>query len=117
MNDFHKQYGDITSLTEKMYVPEVIGKVVYTGNVDTTFKLKRTNDIYDRYTAILATVSQSSSLIGVYVIGVTSTGESISKIAGVDATIARSGDNVTVTFAASNIYSNGLLFAPQLHIM
>ena len=100
-----------------MYIPEVIGKVVYTGNVDTTFKLKRTNDIYNRYTAILATVSQGTSLIGVYVIGVTSTGESISKIVGVDATIVRSGDNVTVTFAASNIYSNGLLFAPQSYIM
>ena len=100
-----------------MYVPEVIGKIVYTGNVDTTFKLKRTNDIYDRYTAILTTVSQGTTLVGVYVIGVTSTGESINKIAGVDATIARSGDNVTVTFAASNIYSSGLLFAPRSHIM
>ena len=107
----------VSELTEKMYVPEVIGKVIYTGNVDTTFKLKRTNDMYDRYTAILTTVSQGTTLVGVYVIGVTSTGESINKIAGVDATIARSGDNVTVTFAASNIYSSGLLFAPQSHIM
>lgn len=104
-------------LTEKIYTPEVIGKVVNVGNVDTTFKLKRTTDPFNRYTAILATASQDANLIGVYVIGVTSTGELINRIAGVDATIERSGDNVTVTFATSNIYSNGLLFAPQSYIM
>lgn len=100
-----------------MYVPEVIGKVVNVGSSDTIFKLKRTTDLFKRYTAILTTSSQEANLIGIYVIGVTSTGESINKIAGVDATIARSGDNVTVTFQTSNIYADGLLFAPQSYIM
>lgn len=104
-------------LTDNMYVPEVIGKVVNVGSADTTFKLKKTSGQFERYTAILAVTSQNADLIGVYVIGVKFTGEAITKIAGtVDATIARSGDNVIVTFAANNIYSNGLLIAPRGYI-
>ena len=100
-----------------MYAPEVIGKVVNTGSNDTTFKLKRTFTEYTRYTAILAVTSQNTELIGVYIIGVNTDGEVITKIAGtVDATIARSGDNVVITFASSNIYSGGLLIAPKLYI-
>lgn len=99
-----------------MYTPEVIGKTVGVGNSDTTFKLKRTTNQFDRYVAILAVTSQDANLIGIYAIGVTYTGESINKIAGLDATIARSGDDVTVTFPTFNIYSNGLLIAPKSHI-
>lgn len=99
-----------------MYVPEVIGKTVEVTSSDTTFKLKRTSNQLDRYVAILAVTSQDANLIGMYAIGVTYTGESINKIAGIDATIARSGDNVIVTFPTFNIYSNGLLIAPKSHI-
>ena len=88
--------------------------MVNTGSNDTTFKLKRTSGQHTRYTAILAITSQNTDLVGVYIIGVNNTGEAITKIAGtVDATIARSGDNVIVTFASSNIYSSGLLIAPK----
>ena len=97
-----------------MYIPEVIGKTVAVGSYDTTFKLKRTTDFYDRYTAMLSVTSQSCDLIGVYIIGVNFTGEAISKIAGtVDATITRSGDDVIVTFNSYNIYSTGILIAPK----
>lgn len=91
--------------------------MVEVGSSDTTFKLKRTPNQFSRYTAILAVASQDTNLIGVYIIGVTSTGEAITKIAGsVDATITRSGDNVTITFVTNNIYSSGTLIAPKDYI-
>ena len=97
-----------------MYTPEVIGKVVNTGSNDATFKLKRTSDQFTRYTAMLALVSQNTELVGVYIIGVDNTSETITKIAGtVDATITRSEDNVIVTFASNYIYSSGLLISPK----
>lgn len=100
-----------------MYVPEAIGKVVYAENNSATFKLKRTNSEFERYTAIFVVTSQKANLVGEYVIGVTFTSELINKIAGVDATIVRSGDNVTVTFNVADIWSNGILIAPKEYVM
>lgn len=91
----------------------MIGNTVNTMNNSATFKLKSANE-GQRYTAILAQTHQTETLVGLYVIIVTSTNQTIIKIAGtVDATIARSGDNVTVTFGIDSIWTNGILLAPK----
>ena len=104
----------ITDLTEKMYTPDVIGIQVNADNNSVTFKLKKPSVAIQRYTAILAQTHQDGGLIGIYVISVNSSKDVIAKIAGYDATISRSGDNVTVTFdQIVSIWSSGILIAPK----
>ena len=116
MPAFHTRYGDIVSLTEKMYTPDVIGIQVNADNNSVTFKLKKPSFEMQRYTAILAQTHQDGGLTGFYVISVNTSKDSIEKIA--DATISRSGDNVTVAFSQIvSIWSSGILIAPKEYVM
>lgn len=81
-----------------------------------TFTLKRPTAWTDiRFTAVIFLCNQSCNFIGAYAIGVNSTTESITKIAGdTSATIKRVDDNtVTITFGSFAIWSYGLLIIPR----
>lgn len=94
---------------------DVVSMMVNTDSNSATFKLKLTpSGSYTRYTAPLVLCNKDTILIGTYAIGVNDVGQTINKIAGVDATISRNGDNVTVTFSSDNIWSTGLLIAPRI---
>ena len=107
----------VNELTEKMYTPDVIGIQVDADNTSVTFKLKKPGSDLKRYTAILAQTHQNGGLIGLYVISVDKSNDAIEKIAGFDATVSRSEDNVTVIFTGINsIWASGILIAPKDYI-
>ena len=85
--------------------------IVNVGSNSATFVLKRPSG-NTRYTAFLCAADQDAEVVGIYIIGITGSSESVNKISGVDANITRDGDNVTVTFNAMGIWSNALLIAP-----
>lgn len=100
-----------------MYTPDVIGIQVDADNTSVTFKLKKPGSDLKRYTAILAQTHQNGGLIGLYVISVDKSNDAIEKIAGFDATVSRSEDNVTVIFTGINsIWASGILIAPKDYI-
>lgn len=97
-------------------IPAIDGKVISAGDNTATFLLKRpTNSMY-RITALLCLADQNVSIVGMYIIGIASTKENISKISGVDASITRSGDNVTVTFEKTGIWSTGFILCERGYI-
>ena len=78
-----------------------------------TFTLKRSGDGYTRYTAFLCLADQNTSAVGSYIIGINQGKETITKISGTNASISRSGDDVTITFETTSIWSKGILIAPS----
>lgn len=60
---------------------------------------------------------QNSTMIGVYLIGVSSSNEKITKIVGNEATLTRDGNYVIISFVGrSSIWSNGIIIAPKLYL-
>lgn len=95
----------------------MIGLQVNADNNSVTFKLKKPSFEMQRYTAILAQTHQDGGLTGFYVISVNTSKDWIERIAGYDATISRSGDNVTVAFSQIvSVWSSGILIAPKEYI-
>ena len=78
-----------------------------------TFTLKRSGDGYTRYTAFLCLADQNTSAVGSYIIGISQGKETITKISGANASISRSGDDVTITLETTSIWSKGILIAPS----
>lgn len=92
-------------------------KLVDVGPNSTTFTLKRPTQEYIRYSCILWLTSQSTYIIGMYIIGVNSGTDTVNKIIGSDTTLIRNGNDVTITFIDdSNIWSTAVLIAPSYHI-
>lgn len=88
-------------------------KIVAASYNSVTFIVKRPTNQEYRYTCFLCLVKQSTDEAGVYLIGINSQKDSIHKIHGLDATITRSGEEITVTFPENYLYANGFAILPR----
>ena len=79
---------------------------------EATFLLKRPASASDRRTVFLCLANQSTGSVGAYIIGINSGAEAIHPISGSNASISRDGDNITITFESTNIWSSGFVIAP-----
>lgn len=79
--------------------------------------LKNTENTSLRYTALVFLCAQNSTMVGVYLIGVSGSNEKITKIVGNEATLTRDGNYVIISFVGrSSIWSNGIIIAPKLYL-
>ena len=93
---------------------DMLVKIVASSNNSVTFTVKRPTDQEARYTCFLCLVKQSTDEVGAYLIGINSQKDSIHKIHGIDATITRSGEEITVTFPDNYLYANGFAILPRV---
>ena len=88
-------------------------KMIYANANSLVFKAKRPINAGSRYTCFLCLTAQGTEEIGAYLIGINSEKDSIYKIHGIDATITRNGEEITVTFPKNYIYANGFVILPR----
>ena len=88
---------------------DLVVKTVSAGHNTVTFTAKRPTNHEERYTCFLCLTAQDTTEVGVYLIGINSSKESITKIHGDDATITRNGAEITATFTRNYIYSDGFI--------
>ena len=92
----------------------MVVKMISAGHNTVKFIAKRPTNHETRYTCFLCLVKQSTEEVGAYLIGINSQKDSIHKIHGIDATITRSGEEITVTFPDNYLYANGFAILPRV---
>ena len=107
--------GAINALNSE--TSDATAKTFSTTDDSAKILLKNTENTLLRYTALVFLCDQNSTMVGVYLIGVSSSNEKITKIVGNEATLTRDGNYVIISFVGrSSIWSNGIIIAPKLYL-
>lgn len=97
--------------------PDATAKIFSVGDDSAKILLKNTENTRSRYTALVFLCDQNCTMVGIYLIGVSSSNEKITKIVGNEVTLTRDGNYVIINFVGySSIWSDGIIIAPKLYL-